>query len=76
MGLTVYKHADGGHYVKDNPDVMVKMDDGRWEKGLTYRAVTESRHGWKYASRQTYATTYVRWAERFTDTGMATGGLL
>lgn len=76
MGLSVFSHPDGGHYVVDNPDVMVKMDDGRWEKGLVYRAVTESRNGWRYTGRQFFVTTYTRWAERFTNTGMNTGGLL
>lgn len=76
MALPVYSHPDGGFYVIEEADVMIKMDDGRWEKGLVYRAVTESRHGWKYTGRQLFATTYARWAERFTDTGLKTGGLL
>jgi len=76
MGVPVYSHPDGGHYIIDNPDVMVKMDDGRWEKGLVYRAVVEGRKGWVYDGRRYYVTTYTRWNERFTDTGLKTGGLL
>lgn len=76
MPLKVFEHADGGNYVIDNPDVMIKMEDGSWSKGLVYRAVIEGRHGWGYAGRQFFVTTYMRWAERFKDTELLTGGML
>jgi len=65
MAQQVFKHADGGHYVIDNPDVKVKMDDGRWEPGLVYRPVERGPHRWEYRDKQFFVTTYIRWAERF-----------
>lgn len=76
MGLKIFSHPDGGSYVIDNADVMGKMEDGSWEKGLVYRAVAEGKHGWSYIGRQFFWTSYTRWAERFTDTEIVTGGML
>jgi hypothetical protein len=64
--IDVYSHPDGGHYVIDNPDVMVKMDDGRWEKGLVYRPVEAKFTNWQHVGRKFFVTTYKRWGERFT----------
>lgn len=76
MGLPIYDHPDGGKYVIDNPDVMIKMDDGRWEKGLVYRSVVSHNNTWQYANRHYFVTTYDRWNERFTKTEITTSRFL
>lgn len=74
MVLPVYQHADGDHYViVDDQDHTMKMDDGRWEPAVLYRAVEPSPGGggFMYRSKRTHSTTKKRWAERFTLVGQS-----
>jgi hypothetical protein len=77
MSLPIYHHPDGGDYIIiDDRDHTQKMDDGRWEEAVLYRAVHRGPTGrWQYQGRRTHSTTKKRWAERFEHTGERTGML-
>ena len=73
MGLKVWSHPDGGHYViVDDRDFDMKMDDGSWKEAVLYRPVHKVGGRWQYQGRRHFGTTKTRWAERFTDTGETT----
>lgn len=78
MSLTVFQHADGGHYViVTDFGFQIKMDDGRWEPAVLYRRVQRGPGGnWQYEGGNQFGTTKARWAERFVDTGETTARLL
>ena len=78
MALAIFRHADGGHYVKAGTDpLQIKMDDGRWEPGVLYRRVHRGPTGqWQFEGANHYATTNERWADRFEDTGETTARAL
>lgn len=66
MSKQIFRHADGGHYVKvDESNFQMKMDDGRWEPGVLYRAVEQISGRWSYRDKNQFGTTKARWAERF-----------
>lgn len=71
MSMTVYRHADGGHYViVDDQHFQMKMEDGRWEPGVLYRGVDPSPGGgFMYRGKHHFGTTKKRWAERFKPVG-------
>lgn len=78
MSLPIYHHPDGGNYViVDDAHGQMKMDDGRWERSITYRRVHRGPNGaWQYEGPSHYHTTRARWAERFTATGETTARML
>lgn len=63
-----YSHPDGGTYViVDDHSTSMKMDDGRWEPGVSYRRVVRGPTAkWQYEGKNIFVTTKTRWAERFT----------
>lgn len=78
MSQTIWRHADGGHYiVVEDCRFQMKMDDGRWEPAVLYRRVQRGKSGnWQFEGGNQYGTIKSRWAERFTDTGETTARML
>lgn len=78
MSLPIFLHADGGTYViVTDYGFSMKMDDGRWEPAVLYRRVRRGpTNQWQYEGPNQFATTKIRWAEHFENTGETTARTL
>lgn len=65
----LFRHADGGLYVQVEDQLIgeMKMDDGRWEPSVSYRAVNQHGKFLSYADAKIFHTTRARFQERFTE---------